>query len=120
MKSDLLKKLEENRAEHREIFEEAVTGYKEQAIKLLEQHIKRIKNGKMEQVVVSLPVPEDHTIDYDRVIAMLNMHVEDTVQIPEDEFRAYVMDDWNWRRQFLASASSYSPKAENMFRKENF
>lgn len=108
---DLKKKLEENRAEHRAIFEEALEGYRAKAIELLEQHIVKIKKGKVERVAVSLPVPEDHTDDYDRVITMLDMHTGDTIEMPEHDFQCYVMDDWAWKQQFLTSSASYSKTA---------
>lgn len=110
-KADLVKVVSDNRAEHRQIFEEAVEGYKKRAIELLEGHIERIRKGKIERVAVSLPVPEDHTADYDRVLKMLDMSVDDDVTLDETAFAEYVMDDWGWQRQFLTSSSAYSASA---------
>lgn len=110
-KADLVKVVSDNRAEHRQIFEEAVEGYKKRAIELLEGHIERIREGKIERVAVSLPVPEDHTADYDRVLKMLDMSVDDDVTLDETAFAEYVMDDWGWQRQFLTSSSAYSASA---------
>lgn len=110
-KADLVKVVTDNRAEHRQIFEEAVEGYKKRAVELLEAHIERIKNGKLERVAVSLPVPQDHTADYDRVLKMLDMSVDDTVTLDDGAFAEYVMDDWGWQRQFLTDSSAYSASA---------
>ena len=77
----------------------------------MEGHIARIKAGKVVAVQVSLPQPENHTKDYDRVIKMLEMCVNDTVELDEHTFQCYVMDDWTWKRSFLASNSNYSGKA---------
>lgn len=115
-KIDLMGRVEKNRSVHRKIFEEAVEGYKKQAIKLLEDHIERIKNGKVEEVFVRLPQPEDHTTDYDRILEMLAMHIEDEIAIDEDAFASYVMDDWSWKRQFLATNSAYSATAKRQLR----
>ena len=76
-KDDLLKKVQTNRDAHRGIFEEAVEGYRKRSVEILEEHIQKIKAGKLEEVYVRLPRPSDHTKDYDRVIEMLEMH-EDT------------------------------------------
>lgn len=112
VKKDVLRaKVQENRDRHRAIFDEAVVGYRQQAVGMLEQHIARIKKGKVVAVQVYLPVPEDHTRDYDRVLAMLDMAEGETMHVTEQEFSQYVMDDWAWKRQFLTSNSTYSATA---------
>jgi len=110
-KTHLLEKLKENRAAHRGIFEEAVEGYRSEAVKQLEAHIERIKSGKMPTVFVRLEAPEDHTDEYDVVIGMLEMDLDDRVELTQADYRAYVMDDWNWKNQFLTSNSLYSGTA---------
>ncbi len=110
-KSDLLEKIKKNKDTHRAIFEEAVEGYRAQAIGLLEDHIAAIKAGKVQRVHISLPQPEDHTNDYDRVLAMLDMELADEITLDEDDFAAYVMDDWVWKRQFLTGNAMYSATA---------
>lgn len=110
-KTDLIAKIKENRAEHRAIFLEAVEGYKKRGVELLEEHIAKIKKGDIERVYVTMPVPEDHTSDYDRVITMLEMSVDEEVPIDENSFASYVMDDWAWKQSFLASNSEYSSRA---------
>ena len=110
-KDDLAKAVQANRDEHRKIFEEAVDGYKKRAVQLLEEHIARIRTGKLERVAVSMPVPEDHTHDYDRVLKMLEMSTADEIELDEHRFAQYVMDDWQWQRQFLTDSSAYSAMA---------
>jgi hypothetical protein len=110
-KIELTEKIEANRAKHRAIFEEAVVGYRNQAIQMLEEHISRIKAGRVMRVHVVLPEPEDHTGDYDRVLAMLAMHQGDSIVIGQHDFASYVLDDWAWKKQFLTTNSSYSPTA---------
>lgn len=110
-KSEALAKLRENRAAHKAIFDEAVEGFRKQAAKLLREEIKRVASGKIEQVYVLLPRPVDHTRDYDRVISMLEMSVNDEVVISQNDFASYIMDDWGWKREFLETNSSYSVRA---------
>lgn len=111
-KSELLAKVKENRAKHREIFEEALVGYKAEALRQLEAHIERIKNGEVIRVAIQIPSPEDHTNDYDRVIAMLEMSKDDVISVHETDFGAYVMDDWHWKHAFLVSNRIYSATAD--------
>lgn len=113
-KEELLRELEKNMSEHRAIFEEAVEGYKKQAVVLLEEYIERIKSGNMVRVQVALPEPSDHTRDYERTIAMINMSEDDVIELNEREFGQYVLDDWDWKYQFLAANSMYSETAQRL------
>lgn len=110
-KAQLQEALKKNRDAHRGIFEEAVKGYEAQALSLLQKHMDDIRGGRVKHVIVNLPYPEDHTRDYDRIIAMLDMMIGDEVELDEGTFAMYVMDDWGWKRQFLTTNSVYSAQA---------
>jgi hypothetical protein len=112
-KEDLLTRLRANRDAHRTIFSEAVVGYRDAVITALERHLDEVKNGTVRTITVNLPEPEDHTKDYDRIITMCEMNVKDQITLTQDEFAQYVMDDWRWKRQFLASNSAYSQTARS-------
>lgn len=109
-KDKLLKALHDNRAQHRSEFEKALDGYKARSVELLEQHIERIKKNKVERIFVQLPVPEDHTDDYDRAIATLEWTVFDEVELSIREFDMYVRDNWAWKNEFTTSIAMYSSK----------
>jgi len=70
-KEDLLGTLRANQKAHYEMFCEAVKGYRRKAIERLTEEIERIEKGSQVRIVISMPVPQDHTNDYDRVIKML-------------------------------------------------
>ena len=106
-KSDLLTALIKNRTEHRERYEEAVEGYKDEVVRLLEDHLVTIRKNPSARIVVNLPAPEDHTSDYTRVIRMTEMSVDETITLLQDEFAAYVMDDWSWKHAWTASNVGY-------------
>lgn len=112
-KDRLLETLQQNREKHREIFEEALAGYKQRSIELLEEHIERINSGSVERVFVSLPVPEDHTEDYDRAIDNLTWSIYDTVELSAREFDSYVRDAWAWKQEFVTTSSMYAGSAKN-------
>ena len=113
-KSEALDILRLNRSTHRTIFLEAVEGYKAQALKLLEDCLSSFRAGKFQPLDIRLPLPQDQTKDYDRAIRMLEMSVDDVIELDEHSFTCYIMDDWNWKRQFLAGNSSYSVTATSM------
>lgn len=109
--TDLLGIITENREKHRAIFLEAQTGYRAAVIAELDKRLKEAQSGKKISQMNFYREPEDHTRDYDRVIKMLGMCSESHVELNEDEFGQYVMDDWQWKRQFLLSNSAYSTTA---------
>lgn len=110
-KSELLKALKANRDEHRSTFLEALDGYSKEAIKALNERIEDAKKNKRISLSFLLVQPEDHTKDYDRVIRMLEMSVSEELEITQDQFSNFVMDDWAWSRQFYHSNRAYSSKA---------
>ena len=117
-KKELLDALRTNRGLHRKIFEEAVEGFRKQAFELLELKVADIKNGRIAPVFVSVPVPVDHTTDYDRIIRMVEMDTTvGTIELEEEDFARYVMDDWDWKEQFLNTNSAYSMTARKMSKK---
>lgn len=113
-KQQLLVTLRVNREKHRAIFMEALDGYKAAVIKALESSLEKAKNGQRILLHFQLQEPADQTKDYDRVIRMLEMSVDDLIELDEHSFTQYVMDDWNWKRQFLTSNSAYSATATSL------
>lgn len=110
-RTELLTALEKNKGEHRVIFEQAMEGYKKKAIEILTTNLDNIKNDKLERLLINLTLPEDHTRDYERVIMMLQMHQNDFIDLSQEQFAQYVMDDWGWQHQFLESGTYYGSAA---------
>lgn len=106
-KDDLLEELRKNRAAHRQQFEKALEGYSLQLGNTLRDRIHQLEQGKIPNKHISLPEPEDHTSDYDRVIKMVEMNVDDTVHLTQQEFAHYVLDDWGWKQAFTMTSSRY-------------
>lgn len=96
-----------NRNTHRAMFDEAMEGYENHSIELLQQHIERIKKGKRERISVALPVPEDHTDDYDRVLSILEHDIRLEVELDARSFDQYIRDNWSWKREFIETAGTY-------------
>lgn len=106
-KNDLLTRVKANRDKHREIFLEALEGYRQHSLSTLEAKVKDIKDGKTPKIYISIDRPVDHTRDYDRIIAMLEMHKGSEFDLEEDDFAQYALDDWSWKRQWAVSNSPY-------------
>jgi hypothetical protein len=103
LKADLLTKLQANREDHRAIFEEALAGFQTEAEQELQSQIDLLRAGKRRDIRIVKPVPRDHTSDYDRAIAMIEMALGETIVLREEDFAQYVMDDWGWQGQFLSN-----------------
>lgn len=110
-KDELLKRLQENRDKHRDVFEASLRGYREHAERVLHQHLDDLAHGKVPEIRITVTRPEDHTRDYDRVIGMLKMHQGEVFDLDETTYAQYVDDDWGWKRQWLRTSSEYAAGA---------
>ena len=106
-RGDFLVEIITNREAHREVFEEALEGYHNRLKAELERRVRDLKAGRRIDQYIGLPEPQDHTADYDRVITMAEMSIDDTIQLSEDEFAMYVMDQWRWKQDFAESTLCY-------------
>ena len=108
-KKTLLEIIHKNRNEHRSIFLEAQKKFRDVAIAALDRSLKLARKGwffELRQISV-LVAPEDHTADYDRAISMLEMSVDKTIAISDQEFMHFVQDIWNWSQGWAASNMRY-------------
>lgn len=110
-RTKLLDILRTNRDEHRNLFEKALSIYQERLLKHLERRIEEVKKGQKIDHYIRMPVPEDHTSDYDRVIKMVEMSLSDEIELTAADFSQYVMDDWSWKESFASNTTSYLTSA---------
>jgi hypothetical protein len=108
-KEELLERLRLNRDAHRAVFEKAMDVYKVRMTELLESLIKRAKKKQVIPVAAlyDLPMPEDHTNDYDVAIEMLEHEEREVLTLTQQEFKRYFRDEWEWEQSFLANTTSY-------------
>ena len=107
-KTELLTILKNNRDKHHAVFEEAWEGYRKESIRIHEENLKTLKSGKKVVVAFYEQPPQDHTDDYDVVIRMLEMDVDNHVELDQQQFQNYIDDDWNWKQSWVTSNSKYS------------
>lgn len=113
-KTEVLSTIIENRKNHSEIYDEALGGYKRQALRKLQDYINDVANDKIDNISFSLPRPLNYLSSYNTAIKMLELEVSDKVQLDEEDVQQYVLDDWHWKRNFLTSNSLYSAKAADL------
>lgn len=107
-KGELLDALKKNREDHRAVFLEAQTNYRVRVIEELDKALEEARSGRQYRTNLHLPPPIDMTKEYDRVMAMLGMSVDDVIELSDGEFRQFVLDDWSWRQQFITANSTYA------------
>lgn len=108
---ELLRILEENRSKHRAIFLEAQEGYRTRVIAELNTRLVEATAGQKIQRFAHFREPIDQTREYDRAIRMLQMCTESEVELDSREFGQLVMDQWDWKQDFLFANSAYSATA---------
>jgi hypothetical protein len=106
-KNELINKIQENRDAHRGIYEEAMEGYFEAAVKFFKEQHDRALDGKPFQTAFYEPMPEDHTDDYDVVLDGLRWTQDQNIDLSISELRQYVRDEWGWKKEFTATSSNY-------------
>jgi hypothetical protein len=107
-RAKVLEKLVVNREGHRAVFEEALDGFHAAVIEHLDKALADAKKGKSYTTAIYLPEPQDHTRDYDRVIALLEMSLDEQLELSDREFAQFVLDDWGWKGDFIATATNYT------------
>jgi len=103
----LLEVVQKNRDTHRSTFEKAMESYRKLAIAELERGIDDAKAGRKIMRGLSLVEPMDQTKDYDRVLSMLNMTSDENIELDEQKYAQYILDQWSWKAQFDATNSRY-------------
>ena len=106
-KTEFVERVQKNRGRHRTVFERALDGYRARMVAELERRIEDLRRGRRVDQYIGLPEPEDHTADYDRVLTMAEMSIHDTVELSQDEFAMYVMDQWRWKQDFTETTARY-------------
>jgi hypothetical protein len=81
--AELLERLKENRDGHLGVFLAALAGFHEEVIVQLERALENARAGRCYTTQFRLPEPEDHTRDYDRVIEMLEMSVDEVTELDQ-------------------------------------
>ena len=100
--------LRDNREKHHAEFLKAVEGFRAKAVKELNRLADEIRDGKIPRTLaLGLPIPEEHTADYDRAIRMLEIHQGETIELEEDAYSRLVDDDWGWKEAFSGTNAYY-------------
>jgi len=110
----VLETLRTNRIEHADIVREAKEGYQKKAEEALQKALADVREGKVEPLngyTVHLRSVIDNTRVYDRAITMFEMETQAIVDLTQEQVGCLVMDEWEWKDDFIGSNAIYSAKA---------
>lgn len=112
-REELLVALRKNRETHQDTYTKAVEGYRQKAAEVIERALEDVKNGGFHDpwALSRLPVPEDHSADYDTAIAMLEVDRRNELLLDERSFRRFVRDEWEWKREWAQTSAIYTDAA---------
>jgi hypothetical protein len=116
-RDEFVEKVTANKATHRDVFEKALDGYQRRLVRELERRVADVKAGRRIDRYISLPEPSDHTEDYDRILMMAEMSVDEIIELSADDFTRFVMDQWDWKQDFTETATYYEHAARPARRK---
>lgn len=113
--ADLVTSLKTNRAKHEAEYKLAVIEYRKACKKQLENYLAKIKpeeakidlKNPVKTLYLTIQAPSCFLTEYDRASMMMGMTVDSIIELDENDFRRYVMDEWDWKSGFNASNSLY-------------
>lgn len=113
--SDLVTKLKSNRIKHEKEYREAVADFRTLCKKKLTWAVSKVKepdakidiSKQISSLSISESAPCCYLRSYDRAITMLEMSSDTIIEVTEEDFRNYVMDEWNWKDSFTISNRGY-------------
>lgn len=109
-KHELLEIVRANLAKHLLDHAEAVSDYKVGALKLATTNLALATSGELEEIakITGMPTkPVSYEAEYNRAIRKLELSVDNVIEVDELTFNQLVLDEWNWKAQFLVGNAFY-------------
>lgn len=107
---ELLEIVKANKEKHITDFIESVNDYKLLVIRIASANSKLAKSGDLDKIksMKSIPgAPASYEDSYKRAIRMLELSIEEVIEVEEDVFNQLVLDEWHWKRGFVAASATY-------------
>lgn len=105
-KAKLIEKVKENKAKHIKAHGAAVLAYQTEAMRQLGALVIEIENGATD-VRLDLVTPVNNRKNYDRIIQMFEWDEADIVELTQDEFKEYVLDETSYNQRAIVANSTY-------------
>ena len=99
--------VKENWEKHAKKYVEAHIIFKKRYIEVLENMKEQAERDDKFTTMIGLSEPKVHEEDYRRLVDMLEMSSDDTIELDEHSYDRIVNDQWDWKRNFDANTSIY-------------
>ena len=109
-KVDLLAKLNANLATHKSDYAEAKKIWQEKIVSGLADLLDKAKAGDYTKDGLYLETPKSYEKSYLKAIEMVTMSVDSVLELDQNEFDRYVMDNWQFSDVFKSTVSNYTGK----------
>jgi len=108
-KNEILGILKENLTKHIADYDKAMIGYAEDVKAAIVTAMEYVEKGDLEVsgLFTSLETPSSYAKQYEDVIGMLEMARDETIEVSTDEYRQFVLDEWQWKHHFLSNTQKY-------------
>lgn len=123
-RKEVLDILRKNREEHLYILRESKIGFIKSAkekllseldkMNKLEEKYNENNDLQLSSLQVNKSAPSGHLEEYDTIIRMLEMSVENNIRLTADEVRQLIENKWDWMSGFIHSNREYSATAANL------
>lgn len=111
-RKELLAALKKNLEIHRKDYEEALVECKDRLVKDLAAALEKAQGvkdpRKLRNWSFRFQFPQSHVRDYEDVIEMLEMSVDEIINLDQESFKAYIKNEWSWSAGFALTKSMYS------------
>jgi hypothetical protein len=109
----LLDALKTNLTKHQKAYAQAVIDYRTALQIDLTAALVQANDPKarLDKIKVDFSHPQSYASQYQNVIDMLELSVDEVINLDSPAFRAYVKDEWSWKAGFDASNRITSVKA---------
>lgn len=104
----LLEILRTNRDSHKKDYDVALTKYRYVATEKMKENLALAESGGEIKTHLDVRIPESHLDDYDRIIGMLELSVDETIPLTWQQYNTYVRDEWTWSRSFICNTKVYT------------
>lgn len=104
-RTELLEILKRNLDIHKDLYASAAEAFRSKYVLEIDK-MKQQAQENMFSMHVDLQKPENHCVDYEVAIKMLEMECRDEIELTDEEFAKFVLNKWRWITNFYSSFSS--------------
>ena len=106
VKAKLIEQIIENKEAHIIAYAKAVEAYKKEALKQLSELTERVENGALD-IKLKLTTPVDNRENYDKIVGMFEWDIDSEVELTQQEYNEYILDETESARHALMSNTAY-------------